>query len=152
MIQSKYNCISEWNPSVEALRWKFRTSRIPYNENSIRRKFSTANIPYDEKSIRRNFRAMKIPYEGKSLRQKILQWKFLQRKLLRLKFRPQVKTSLRISKILLKGLFYILQTRYPVSFIVKWLLPSGDDNIKIKVQNVVHYSYTNVITAKKYPE
>ena len=59
------------NLSIEGLRRKIRTAKIPYGENSIRRKFRTAKIPYGENSVRREFlrrkiRTAKNPYGEKS--------------------------------------------------------------------------------------
>ena len=46
--RSKYNYISEWNSSVEALRRKFSTARIPFpcDENSVLQKLLMAKNPY----------------------------------------------------------------------------------------------------------
>ena len=60
---SRYNYVSEWDPSVESLLRKFRTASIPYTENSIRRKFRTVKISW-------KFHTTKSPYGKNSVRQK----------------------------------------------------------------------------------
>ena len=61
-----------WNTSIEELRRKIRTVKIPYGDKSIRRKFRTAKFPYGEKSWRLKFHTAKTPYGEKSWERKIL--------------------------------------------------------------------------------
>ena len=56
------------NPSIEALRRKFRSARTPYGGSSIWRKYRTAKFQYGESSIRQKLRTAKIPYGKNSMR------------------------------------------------------------------------------------